>query len=161
IEFGYSSRSALPTFSDLIGGRVSITDVQAAMVKRDQDIENQRTQHALDVAASVTKVATVLESIESSHLPFINRKLRESGCNKFNKEWSSTDNDHVLKINCAGRYIKLPVCNDDLKSLTVKNFISALDHKLSEAGEQLNHELLESSIDYAFAVTTKFLQTLN
>ncbi|NMU52392.1 hypothetical protein, partial [Vibrio parahaemolyticus] len=77
IEFGYSSRSALPTFSDLIGGRVSITDVQAAMVKRDQDIENQRTQHALDVAASVTKVATVLESIESSHLPFINRKLRE------------------------------------------------------------------------------------
>ncbi|HFG1874028.1 TPA: hypothetical protein ACGF19_003009 [Vibrio cholerae] len=161
IEFGYSSRSALPTYSDLIGGRVSISDVQSAMVKRNQDIENQRTQHALDVAASVAKVAIVLESIESSHLPYINRKLREGGCKKFNKEWSSTDKDHVLKINCAGRYIQLPVCNDDLTSLTAKNFISALDHKLSEAGEQLNHELLESSIDSAFAVTTKFLQTLD
>ncbi|EGQ7973589.1 hypothetical protein I7Z51_002512 [Vibrio parahaemolyticus] len=162
VEFGYSSRSVLPTYNDLLSGRVTITDIQDAMVKREQDIENQRNQHAQDVAASVSMVAAVLETIESSHLPYINRRLRESGCKKFTKEWSSTENDYVLRLNCAGRYIQLPICHDDgLKSFMVKNFISALDANLTNAGEILTHKEMERSIDKAFVTTSEFLKTLD
>ena len=158
IEFGTSMHHDIPQFVDLSAGNVTLTECIEAREKRDAALELARNEHAQNVATEVFKVVGVIEELASTHLPYINRLLREAGCKKFTKEWDSQAKDHGLRINCDGRSLKLPVCDMDLAPMMAKQYMSALANEVNNP--KLTHEELETAIDTAYSKAVTFLETL-
>lgn len=158
IEFGSSMRHSIPEFADLSSGNVTLAQCIEARERRDVALELSRNEHAQSVAKEVFKVVGVIEELASTHLPYINRLLREAGCKKFTKEWDSQAKDHGLRITCDGRSLKLPVCDMDLAPIVAKQYMSALANELNNP--KLTHEELETAIDTAYSKALTFLETL-
>ena len=159
IKFGYSSRSPIPQFSDLMIKRVNIKEIEDAQIKERMKQEEISNNFARATAKEIIRTTISIESLTSNHMPYINRKLTENGCKKFTKSRNKKTGDVFLGINCGYRHLTLPLCDDEVMILMAKQYMASLSDLVDSP--TLTHDELDSAILIATSKTNHFIQSLS
>lgn len=156
LSFGSGIFHPLPEFADLTMGKVDIQGVRDAMKADEEARESRRNEFAREAAADIVKVAGTIEDLESRHLPYINRCLREAGCKKIEKASDSKGN--YIRFHCGGRFLQVPHCDIDLLATVAKQYISALADLVNP---KITHNEFDQCIDLAEKKTKAFICSID
>lgn len=154
IEFGSGTHDSVPQFNDLQAGNVTIENVIRARAYKNAEELAQRNEFARATIEEANQIAGLLEEIQSVHLPYINRRLTESGHSKFEKQWDKYKEQFFIRINVGTRNLSLPACDMADAPLMAKQYFCVL----SEARHQeVTYEMLDKHIRTAEEAGINFL----